>query len=63
MAGGGGEKYLDALTQELRPRIDAQLRTADSYSIAGSSYGGFISLYAWLTRPKFFDACGMQRRG
>jgi len=56
--GGGADKYLDAMTQELRPSIDAHLRTTQSYGIAGSSYGGLISLYAWVTRPEAFDVCG-----
>jgi len=57
--GGGADRYLDFLTHELRPEIDRHLRTVrDSYSIAGSSYGGCISLYAWVTRPKEFKVCG-----
>eukprot|EP00026_Physarum_polycephalum_P007900 Phypoly_transcript_07971.p1 GENE.Phypoly_transcript_07971~~Phypoly_transcript_07971.p1 ORF type:complete len:379 (-),score=50.93 Phypoly_transcript_07971:219-1355(-) len=56
--GGGADKYLDALMYELRPIIDANLRTTNSYGIAGSSYGGIISLYAWVTRPEFFEICG-----
>lgn len=58
--GGGADRYLDALSFELRPLIDKHLRTLPhtNSAIAGSSYGGIISLYAWATRPDQFDLCG-----
>lgn len=64
--GGGADKYLDFLTHELRPNISQHLRVdydaTSSYpqpcAIAGSSYGGIISLYAWATRPDEFSVCG-----
>lgn len=58
--GGGADKYLDALVGELLPTIHSHLRTLSSSPccIAGSSYGGIISLYAWATRPSDFSLCG-----
>lgn len=57
--GGGADSYLDALVGELKPQVDRHLRTIpDSYGIAGSSYGGMLSFYAWVTRPDDFAFCG-----
>lgn len=58
--GGGADKYLDMITHELRPIIARHLRTQENEAcaIAGSSYGGNISLYAWATRPRDFNICG-----
>jgi len=56
--GGGADVYLDALLGELKPQVDRGLRTIpDLYGIAGSSYGGILSFYAWVTRPDF-SICG-----
>lgn len=59
--GGGADKYLDFLTTELRPFISSNFRAIESgpVGIAGSSWGGVISFYAWLTRPNEFSLCGM----
>lgn len=56
--GGGADIYLDMIAQELRTCINAELRTTGACAIAGSSYGGLISLYAWVTRPNVFSVCG-----
>lgn len=58
--GGGADKYLDFITKELRPFVNKHFRTIKSgpVGIAGSSWGGVISFYAWLTRPEEFDVCG-----
>jgi len=58
--GGGANKYLDFLIYELKPYIINSFRTIQPLShvgIIGSSYGGVISLFAWLTRPGDFDVC------
>ena len=60
----GGEPlsdgYLAFLADELKPFIDGAYRTlpgvADT-SIAGSSMGGLMSLYAVMKRPEVFGAC------
>jgi predicted alpha/beta superfamily hydrolase len=47
--GGGGDKYLRFLIEELMPHIDSKFRTltgAKNTAIGGSSLGGLISLYA-----------------
>jgi predicted alpha/beta superfamily hydrolase len=55
--GGGADSYVQMLTDELKPTIDAMLRTqpgAGSTAIAGSSLGGLVSAYAALRRPDVF---------
>lgn len=58
--GGGADAYLDFLTEELRPFIDATYRTAPGrVGLAGSSLGGLVSLYGCWQRPTVFDRCGV----
>ncbi|MEO6777485.1 MAG: alpha/beta hydrolase-fold protein [Kofleriaceae bacterium] len=55
--GGGADLYLTMLVSELKPAIDAQLRTrpeAASTVLAGSSLGGLVSAYAGLTHADVF---------
>ena len=55
--GGGGSAYVSFVARTVKPRIDRQFRTrrtAPHTVIAGSSMGGLISLYAWLSRPGVF---------
>lgn len=55
--GGNGEAYLRFLTEVVKPRVDADLRTIPAPErtvIGGSSLGGLISLYARLVRPDVF---------
>eukprot|EP01113_Clastostelium_recurvatum_P045775 TRINITY_DN7919_c0_g1_i3.p1 TRINITY_DN7919_c0_g1~~TRINITY_DN7919_c0_g1_i3.p1 ORF type:complete len:382 (-),score=68.89 TRINITY_DN7919_c0_g1_i3:63-1145(-) len=61
IAGGGAEKYVQFLLKELKPYISGRYRASvapGSLGIAGSSYGGLISLYAWLAHPDEFALCG-----
>ena len=60
----GGEPlsdgYLAFLADELKPFIDRTYRTlpgVDDTTIAGSSMGGLMSLYAVMKRPEVFGAC------
>lgn len=58
---GRGSDYIEFLTQTVKPFIDAEFRTrpeAAATGIAGSSMGGLISLYGWLTQPQVFGFCG-----
>lgn len=58
---GKGDSYLDFITRTLKPLVDADFRTlpdAAHTGIAGSSMGGLISLYGFLTRPQVFGLCG-----
>lgn len=60
--GGMGDAYLDFLLQTVKPMIDAQYRTLPgvaSTGIAGSSLGGFISLYAFFRSPQSWGYCGV----
>ena len=60
-AGGEGALYVDFIVDTLKPYIDKHYRTSterkDTF-IAGSSMGGFISLYAAFKYPKIFAAVG-----
>lgn len=52
-----GNEYLSFLVDELKPYIDEKYRTlinAKNTSIAGSSMGGLISMYAALEYPNVF---------
>lgn len=52
-----GDEYLQFLTSELKPYIDENyrtLKTAKHTSVAGSSMGGLISLYAICEYPHVF---------
>jgi predicted alpha/beta superfamily hydrolase len=59
--GGGGDKYLTLLVDELKPQIDALLRTRPGRAntgILGSSLGGLISAYAGVRRPDVWGIVG-----
>jgi predicted alpha/beta superfamily hydrolase len=59
--GGGGDLYLKFLTDELKPQVDAMLRTLpakETTGTMGSSLGGLISAYAGVKRPDVFGIIG-----
>lgn len=59
---GEGNEYVDFLVKALKPFIDKHYRTLKNKgntSIAGSSMGGLISLYAVLKYPKTFGSAGI----
>lgn len=59
--GGRGDDYVDFISSELKPAIDARYRTlADkpNTAILGSSLGGLISFHAGLRAPSVFGLIG-----
>ncbi len=57
----GAEHYTRFLAETLKPFIDAQYRTLtdrEHTGIAGSSFGGLVSLYAGLTRADLYSFVG-----
>jgi len=59
---GEGDEYIDFIVKTLKPYIDKQYRTkkdARSTTIAGSSMGGLISMYAILKYPNVFGNAGI----
>lgn len=54
--GGGAEKFLAFIEQELIPDVEKRYRTHSTRIIAGGSAGGVFSLYAMQQRPSLFDA-------
>ncbi|MFC0189374.1 alpha/beta hydrolase [Fictibacillus aquaticus] len=53
--GGEGEEYIDYVTHELKPMIDAKYRTQpDNTLLAGSSMGGLITTYAACKYPLIY---------
>ena len=59
---GEGDGYVDFLVKTLKPFVDKNYRTKrnkKNTSIAGSSMGGLISLYAVLKYPKVYGSAGI----
>lgn len=59
---GKGKAYVDFLVKNLKPFLDKNYRTlkdANHTSIAGSSMGGLISMYAIATYPRVFGKAGV----
>lgn len=57
---GHGHAYIEWIATKVKPLIDSAFRTlpdAASTGIAGSSMGGLISLYGFLTRGDVFGWC------
>ena len=59
---GEGDRYLDFISQTLKPFIDKKYRTLlskENTMIAGSSMGGLISYYAMIKQPQVFGKAGI----
>ncbi|RZK67238.1 MAG: alpha/beta hydrolase, partial [Pedobacter sp.] len=59
---GEGQAYVSFLVGTLKPHIDSNYRTLKDFentSIAGSSMGGLISMYAIAQHPKTFGSAGV----
>ncbi|OWY21902.1 hypothetical protein BVG80_12270 [Sphingobacteriales bacterium TSM_CSM] len=53
-----GKKYVNFISNVLKPYVDQNLRTLthrDNTGIGGSSLGGLVSIYAGLTQPLVFS--------
>ncbi len=60
--GGKGELYLRMLVEELKPKVDAELKTRperDSTYLMGSSLGGLITGWAGVTHSDVFGRIGV----
>lgn len=60
--GGEGERYIDFICSTLKPYMDNQYRTEsgrDSTILAGSSMGGYISLFGGIERSDVFGTIGV----
>ena len=53
---GGGDAFLAFLRDELIPTVDAAYRTTDYRILVGHSFGGLMSLHAFLSEPALFQA-------
>ncbi len=61
-SGGQGKHYIDFIVNTLKPYIDANYRSKperESTAIAGSSMGGYISLFAVLEYQDVFSMAGV----
>lgn len=59
--GGKGDLYLRMLVEELKPRVDSELRTLtgrEDTVVLGSSLGGLISAYAGVKKASTFGVVG-----
>lgn len=59
---GQGDAYVAFIANRLKPFIDKKYRTLrapEHTAIAGSSLGGLISYYAWLSKPNVFGNAGV----
>ncbi|MBS1704861.1 MAG: alpha/beta hydrolase [Armatimonadetes bacterium] len=59
--GGKADLYMKFICEEVKPMIDKEFRTLSDRShtgIAGSSFGGVISLHAGLTKSDVFSKVG-----
>lgn len=53
---GGADKFLDFMEKELIPYVNKTHRTNGLKILSGHSFGGLLSVYAFQSRPKLFQA-------
>ncbi len=56
--GGEGDLYISWIVNELIPEINQKFKTTGTNYMAGSSMGGFVSLYAGFKYPNVFKKIG-----
>ncbi len=54
--GGGADRFLDFLTDELVPYVESTYRTVPFRVLVGHSFGGLFAVHALTTKPGFFQA-------
>ncbi|RPI01037.1 MAG: hypothetical protein EHM72_07535 [Calditrichaeota bacterium] len=54
--GGGADKFLSFIKNELIPFIDKNYRTCDYRALAGTSFGGIFVMHAFITDPRLFNS-------
>ena len=62
LGGGQAAEYVRFFVEELKPAIDATLRTdpgPESSVVLGSSLGAVVSAYLWQSRPGVFGGIGL----
>jgi predicted alpha/beta superfamily hydrolase len=60
--GGRADSYRDMLISEVLPFLQEEFgasRSADQIGVAGSSFGGILSLHIGMTRPDVFGRCAV----
>ncbi|MHC5066323.1 MAG: alpha/beta hydrolase-fold protein [Planctomycetota bacterium] len=55
VSGGGADRFLDFICDELTPWVGERYRTRKQCYLIGHSLGGLFAVYALRTRPSFFD--------
>ena len=53
---GGGDKFLEFMSNELFTRIETNFRTLPYRILVGHSFGGLIALYTLIQKPKMFNS-------
>ncbi|MEX0290198.1 MAG: alpha/beta hydrolase, partial [Flavobacteriaceae bacterium] len=53
---GGGEKFLDFISNELQPWVNENYRTQPFNILAGHSFGGLFTIYAMMEQPGLFQS-------
>lgn len=53
---GGSDKFLDCITEEIVPWVEANYRTQPYRILYGASNAGLFTTYSYLTRPEAFSA-------
>jgi predicted alpha/beta superfamily hydrolase len=53
---GGADRFLEFVSSELIPFVEASYRTAPHRTLIGHSLGGLFAMHALVERPEIFDA-------
>lgn len=53
---GGADQFLNFMSEELIPHVEATYRTQPYRMFVGHSFGGLLTMYALFSRPDMFNA-------